>query len=215
MSLSEIPADSLAQAIANSGAWERMAYFLPLVRLLADGAPVSREQLATVLKQPVAEVAEALRQWEEIVYDVEGRVVSAGISLQPTPHHFEVDGHPLYTWCALDTLIFPAWTRRPAQVSSSCPVTEQPIHLTVTPERLESFDPGSLVLSVLIQDGVATCCNIREAFCAYSQFFASRQAASIWQASHPDGHVLPIEEAFTLGQELARLTVQRFQDGER
>ncbi len=213
MSLSEIPADSLAQAIANSETWEWMAYFLPLVRLLADGAPVSREQLATVLKRPVAEVAEALCQFEEIVYDEEGRVVSAGISLQPTPYHFEVNGHPLYTWCALDTLIFPAWTKATAQVSSSCPVTGQPIHLTVTPERLEHFDPGSLVLSVLIQDGVATCCNIREAFCAYSQFFASHQAASIWQASHPDGHVLSIEEAFTLRQELARLTVQRFQEG--
>ena len=111
-----------------------MAYFLPLLRLLADGAPVSREQLATVLKRPVAEVAEALRQFEEIVYDEEGCVVSAGISLQPTPYHFEVDGHPLYTWCALDTLIFPAWTKATAQVSSACPVTGQAIHLTVTPE---------------------------------------------------------------------------------
>ena len=215
MSLSETRVDSLALAIANSGAWERMAYFLPLVRLLADGAPVSREQLATVLKRPVAEMTEALRQFEEIVYDEEGRVVSAGISLQPTPYHFEVNEHLLYTWCALDTLIFPAWTQRPAQVSSSCPVTGQPIHLTVTPERLEHFDPPSGVLSVLIQDGVATCCNIREVFCAYSQFFASRQAASAWQASHPDGHVLSIEEAFTLRQELARLIMRGFQDGER
>jgi len=191
-----------------------MAYFLPLMRLLAEGAPVAREQLATALKRPIAEVTEALRQCEEIVYDEEGRVVSAGISLQPTPYHFEVKGHLLYTWCALDTLIFPAWTKATAQVSSSCPITGQPIHLAITPERLEHFDPRSLVLSVLIQDGVATCCNIREAFCAYSQFFASRQAASTWQASHPDGHVLSIEEAFTLGQELARLTMQRFQNGE-
>jgi len=119
MSLSETRVDSLALAIANSGAWERMAHFLPLVWLLADGAPVSREQLATVLKRPITEVTEALRQFEDIVYDEESRVVSAGISLQPTPYHFEVNGHLLYTWCALDTLIFPAWTQRPAQVSSA------------------------------------------------------------------------------------------------
>ncbi len=215
MSLSETRVDSLALAIANSGAWERMAYFLPLVRLLADGAPVSGEQLATVLKHPITEVTEVLRQFEDIVYDEEGRVVSAGLSLQPTPYHFEVNGYLLYTWCALDTLIFPAWTQCPEQVSSACPATGQPIHLTVAPERLEHFDPPSGVLSVLIQDGVATCCNIREVFCAYSQFFASRQAASAWHALHPDGHVLSIEEAFILGQELARLTMQRFQDGER
>src|SRR5437588_732969 len=35
MSLSETPVDSLAPAIANSGFWERMAYFLPLIRLLS------------------------------------------------------------------------------------------------------------------------------------------------------------------------------------
>jgi alkylmercury lyase len=111
MSLSETSIDSLALAIANSGAWERMAYFLPPVRLLADGEPVSRERLATALKRPVAEVTEVLRQCEDIVFDGEGRVVSAGISLQPTSYQFEVKGHLLYTWCALDTLIFPAWTK--------------------------------------------------------------------------------------------------------
>jgi len=192
-----------------------MAYFLPLMRLLADGAPVSREQLETAINRPVAEVTEALRQFEDIVYDEEGRVVSAGISLQPTPYHFEVNGYLLYTWCALDTLIFPVWLGRSAQVSSACPVTGQPIHLTVTPERLEHFDPRSLVLSLFIQDGLATCCNIREAFCAYSQFFASQAAASAWHANHPDGHVLSIEEGFSLGQTLTRLTIQRFQEGGR
>src|SRR5258708_13714374 len=176
MSLSETHVDSLALAIANSGAWERMAHFLPLVWLLADGAPVSREQLATVLKRPITEVTEALRQFEDIVYDEESRVVSAGISLQPTPYHFEVNGHLLYTGCALDTLIFPAGTQRPAQVSSSCPVTGQPIHLTVTPERLDHFDPPSGVLSLLFQDGVATCCRIRHVFCASRQVFSSPQA---------------------------------------
>lgn len=212
MSLSETRRDSLALAIANSGISERTAYFLPLMRLLADGAPVSGEQLAAAINRPVAEVTEALRQFEEIVYDEEGRIVGAGLSLLPTPYHFEINGHLLYTWCALDTLLFPLWLGSPAQVSSTCPVTGQPIHLRVSPERLESFDPGSLVLSLLIQEELATCCNIRDAFCAYSQFFASRQAASAWQVSHPDGHLLPIEEAFTLGRTLARLTMQRLQE---
>jgi len=215
MSLSETRVEHLAIAIAASLSWERMTYFLPLVRLLADGDPVSREQLATALKRPVADVTDALRQFEEIVSDEEGRIVGAGLSLLPTPYRFEVRGHVLYTWCALDTLLFPVWLGRPAQVSSVCPATGQPIRLRVSPERLEHFDPRSLVLSLLIQEGLATCCNIRDAFCAYSQFFASRQAASAWQASHPDGHLLSIEEAFTLGQTLARLTMQRLQDGER
>jgi alkylmercury lyase len=215
MSLSETRVDSLALAIANSGSWERMAYFLPLIRLLSNGHPVSLEQLATALERPSEEVTEILRQFEDIVSDEDGRIVGAGLSFLPTPYRFKVNGHVLYTWCALDTLIFPVWLERPAQVSSSGPVTGQPIHLTVTPERLEHFDPPSGVLSLLIQDGLATCCNIREAFCAYSQFFASREAASTWLSQHADAHLLPIEEAFTLGQKLARLTMQRLQEGGR
>ncbi len=215
MSLSETPVDSLALAIANSGSWERMAYFPPLIRLLAGGAPVSREQLAAGLGRPSEEVTEALRQCEDIIYDEQGRVVGAGLSLLPTSHRFEVNGHVLFTWCALDTLIFPVWTQHSAQISSSCPVTGQPIHLTVTPERLEHLDPPSGVLSLLIQDGLATCCNIREAFCSFSHFFASQEAAATWLSLHPDAHLLPIEEAFTLGQKLARLTMQRLQEGGR
>ena len=215
MSLSETSVDSLALAIANSGSWERMAYFLPLIRLLAGGHRVSREQLAAALERPVAEVTEVLRQFEDIVSDEDGRIVGAGLSLLPTPYRFKVNGHVLYTWCALDTLIFPVWLGRSAQVSSACPATGQPIHLRVSPERLEHFDPPSGVLSLLIADGLAACCNIREAFCAYSQFFAERQAASTWLSKYPDAHLLPIEEAFTLGQKLARLTMQRLQNEER
>ncbi len=215
MSVSETSVEHLALAIADSNSWERMAYFLPLMRLLSRGDPVTREQLATVLGRSEAIVADALRQFEDVVYDEDGRIVGAGLSLLPTPYRFEVNGHVLYTWCALDTLIFPVWLGRSAQVSSACPATGQPIHLTVTPERLEHFDPPSGVLSLLIADGLAACCNIREAFCAYSQFFAERQAASTWLSKYPDAHLLPIEEAFTLGQKLARLTMQRLQNEER
>src|SRR5437899_1810223 len=147
MSFSETRVGSLALDIANSGSWERMAYFLPLIRLLADGAPVSREQLATALERPSEEVTEVLRQLEDIVYDEDGRIVGAGLSLLPTPYRFEVHGHVLFTWCALDTLIFPVWLGRSAQVSSACPATGTPIHLRVSPERLEHLDPPSGVMS--------------------------------------------------------------------
>jgi alkylmercury lyase len=215
MSMSETPVDHLATAIAQSSSWERMTYFLPLMRLLESGDPVSREQLARVLQRPVDEVIEALHQFEDIAYDEESRIVGAGLSLLPTPYRFEVQGHVLFTWCALDTLIFPVWLGHSAQVSSSCPRTGTPIHLRVTPEGFEQLVPPSGVLSLRIQDNFATCCNIREAFCAYSQFFSSREAASPWLAQHPDAHLLSIEEAFTLGQKLARLTKQKFQDGQR
>ncbi len=84
MSLSETRVGSLAIAIADSNSWERMAYYLPLIRLLSRGDPVTREQLATVLARPEAIVADALRQFEDVVYDEEGRIVGAGLSLLPS-----------------------------------------------------------------------------------------------------------------------------------
>ncbi len=215
MSMSQMREHILALTLANNESWERMRYFLPLMQLLVHGEPVSLEHLATTLGRPVQDVIEALRQFEDVATDEDGRLVGAGISLLPTPYRFEVQGHELFTWCALDTLIFPAWLRLPAQVASVCPVTGTAIHLRVSPEGVEQFAPSSAVISLLIQEGLATCGNIRDVFCTYSQFFASPEAASAWHALHPDGHVLPIEEASHLAQTLARLTLQRFQDGTR
>lgn len=213
--MNAVPMDHLATTISNSNSWERMTIFLPLMRLLASGAPISLKQLARVLGRPEADVAEALRQFEEIVYDEDGRIVGAGLSLLPTPYRFEFQRQVLYTWCALDTLIFPIWLEHAAQISSACPMTGTSISLRISPEGVEQLAPPSGVMSLLIADGLATCCNIREAFCAYSQFFASRAAASTWQASHPEGYVLPVEEAFFLGQQLAKLTLQRRQNGKQ
>lgn len=207
--------DHLATELAQSNSWERMEYFLPLMRLLANGEPISTEHLAMILGRPVEEVTDALRQFEDVVFDEGGRMVGAGLSLLPTPYRFEVQGHELFTWCALDTLIFPAWLGLPAQVSSVCPVTGTAIHLRVSPEGIEQLDPASSVISLLIADTLATCESIREAFCTYSQFFASPEAASAWHAQHPDGHVLPIEEASHLAQTLAQLTLQRLQEREK
>src|SRR5437763_3449899 len=90
-----------------------------------------------------------------------GSIMGAGLSLMPTPYRFEVQGRVLFTWCALDTLIFPVWLGHSAQVSSACPVTGTPIHLRVSPGRLEHLDPPSGVMSLIIQDRLASCCNIR------------------------------------------------------
>jgi alkylmercury lyase len=214
MRLSQIQLEQLAVALARSDSFNRLGYSFSLVQLLAKGEPVSRAAVAATLQRPVAEVAEALRQFEDIIYDEQGRIVGAGLSLLPTGYRFEVPGHALYTWCALDTLIFPVWLGLTAQVFSLCPVTGILIHLRVSPEGVEQLEPPSAVLSLLMQDGLATCCNIRDAFCAYSQFFADPQAASVWQAQTPSGRVLSIEEAFYLGQTLARHTRPGLQDGE-
>ena len=74
-------------------------------------------------------------------YDDAGNVMGYGISLRKTRHVFEVDGQLLYTWCALDTLIFPAVIGKTAHVRSHSPQTGEPIVLTVMPDEVRRVEP--------------------------------------------------------------------------
>ena len=88
---------------------------IPLLRLLADGDPVTVQQLSVAAGRTIDEVRLGLAAMQDTEYDDQGRIVGQGLTLRPTPHRFTVDGEELYTWCALDTLIFPALLDRPAR----------------------------------------------------------------------------------------------------
>ena len=171
----------------------------PLLRLLARGEPVTIAELATATGRPDEDVAQAADRLADTEYDDLGRIVGYGITLRPTPHRFTVDGHPLYTWCALDTLIFPAILGRPAQVESPCHTTGQPVRLTVEPDRVSDIEPETAVVSVVTPDDLA---SVRASFCNHVHFFADTEAAQPWLAEHPGGSVLPVADAYQLGRDL-------------
>ncbi|PZS27158.1 MAG: organomercurial lyase MerB [Pseudonocardiales bacterium] len=172
----------------------------PLLKLLTAGQPVSAEQLAAATGRSVNQVADSLSGMPNIELDEQGRVVGMGITLNPTPHRFEVDGTDLFTWCALDTLIFPALIGRTAHVSSPCHATGEPIRLTVNPDGVCDVTPSTAVVSIVTPDDVSA---IRTSFCNEVHFFASTDAAETWLGAHPGATVLPIDDAFTLGQTMA------------
>jgi hypothetical protein len=156
------------------------ALSLTLLRALAVGEPVAHASLAAALDQTEEQVAYSLTRFTNIERDEAGRIVAAvGLSLRPTPHQFMVAGHALYTWCALDTLIFPAALSETAQVSSPCPVSGAHIQLTVTPDAVERLEPSEAAVSLLIPDTEAACCDVRGAFCDVVNFFASRADAAV------------------------------------
>jgi alkylmercury lyase len=111
---------------------EQFRLWLPLWRLLAEGAPVSLEQLASLSHRPLNEIQAELPSLD-VRLDREGNILASGLSLVPTAHQFHLGEQELYTWCALDTLAFPPVLGRTARVISSCPVTGKTIRLTVTP----------------------------------------------------------------------------------
>lgn len=175
-----------------------------LVRLLGEGRPVSREQLGEALHWTPWAVKTTLRHIPGIEVDAQGRIVAAGLSLLPTPHQFQVNGHLLYTWCAVDTLMYPTVLQQSAVVASRCPVSGAWVRLTVTPERVTQLDPAAALVCVVVPDADAASCDVRGAFCHHVHFLAGAEAGTRWQVAHPEAVLLTVEDAHRVARRLAR-----------
>ncbi len=84
-------------------------------------------------------------------FDADGSIVGAALTTRLTPHrlHFR-HGRPLYAWCALDTLFLPGLIGEAAAVESSCPVSGGAVHVSVSPDGVESCEPTDAVVSVFL-----------------------------------------------------------------
>lgn len=193
-------ATRLNETFTQSAPDDTRGLWAPLLRLLAHGEPATAEALAEATGCPVEEVRRVLPTLPSVELDAQGRVVGSGISLRPTPHRFVVNHRQLYTWCALDTLIFPKILGATAQVLSPCHVTGEPVSLTVHPDHVTDLEPATAVVSVVTPDDVI---DVRAAFCSQVHFFASAEAAQPWLEQHPDITVLPVAEAFALASQLS------------
>jgi alkylmercury lyase len=149
-------------------------------------------------------VETTLRRVSNVELDDQGAIVAAGLSLLPTPHQFLVNGHTLYTWCALDTLMYPLVLQQTAEVSSRCPVSGRTVRLTVTPQGVEEFDPVGALVSAVVPDTAAACCDVRSAFCRHVHFFAGADTGAAWRAAHPEAVLLSVVEAHGVARRLAQ-----------
>lgn len=200
--------DSLSTGSATMPPW----LWRPLLQLLAHGEPVTAEDLAQATGRSIDEVRDALQGLPDTEYDQQGRVVGHGITLNPTPHRFTVGGRQLYTWCALDTLIFPAVIGQPTRVESPCHGTGVPVRLTIEPGKITNVAPETAVVSIVTPE---SCSSVRSAFCNQVHFFASPQAAQGWLEQHPGATVLPVAEAFALGGPLTQNLLTDSDDGQQ
>jgi len=179
--------------------------YRPLLRLLPDGEPVSIEVLAAAAGRPVDDIRQAVASLPDVELDDHGRIVGYGLTLRETPHRFEVDGKRLYTWCALDTLVFPTLLGRSARIDSSCHGTGTPIRITVEPTGVTSVDPETAVVSIV---GPVEQSSVRSAFCDHVHFFASPEAAQGWLDDHPGMSIHPVAEAHRLGRPLVEALLE-------
>ena len=91
-----------------------------------------------------------------------------------------------------------------ALVSSPCPITGDTIRLTVTPVGIDQLEPASAVVSIVVPEDEAACCDVRGAFCNHVHFFSSAHAAAQWRAKNPGARILSVQEAYQLGNAMAQ-----------
>jgi alkylmercury lyase len=179
---------------------------LALYRLLAEGAPVTREQLARHADVAAAEVGQLLDDQPGVYFDEAGRVVGFwGLGLDGMPHRLTVAGRELGAWCAWDTLFLPELLDATARVASTCPTTCEPVTLTATPDGARDISPSGAALSFVRRETPFDADMIRS-FCHLVHFFVSADAAGQWTATHPRTFVLAIEQGVAIAHEANRAT---------
>ena len=190
---------------------ERFRLSLELLRLLAEGRPVSARKVATQAGLPLEAVEAALEKFEKEggEFDQHGNLVGAALTLNPTPHRFRLNGNELYTWCSLDAIFLPGLLGKTAEVESTCPVTGEPIRLTIAPDGIVAASPEQAVLSITIP-GVScatddSCASNKTGpqsdACSQMHFFSSQEAAETWLVNHPGVVIFSLDEAFLLAKE--------------
>lgn len=175
---------------------EHRRLMVPMLRELATGQPVEPARLAARAGLPVDQVLALLRQAPS-EWDPSGqRLVGLGLTSQPTPHRFQVQGHTLYTWCAVDAMFFPVLVGAPARIQSPCVTTGDLIQIDLTPASVERVEPSSAVVSIVTPSIDVS--EVRQAVCEQQHFFKSVEAAAPWHAEHPEGLLLPVADMFEL-----------------
>lgn len=176
---------------------EMFQLFPYIWRLLANGKPVTLNQLADAVSWPVQKVETTLHRQPDVEWNEQGRLIGYGMTLRPTPHKFTFDGQTVYMYCPSDAGEFPVVLGRSGTIESTCPATGQPIRVEVSPTRVKKVEPSSAVVA-LVRPDPDTIENLRAEVCNVGSYFVSREAAAEWLAMNPQGMVISVEEDFQL-----------------
>ncbi len=108
-------------------------------RMLARGRAITETQVDELIAGLGVHVEGAKQFLQSVTErDAGGDIVGVlGLSLNDHPHHFNISGLRLATWCAIDTLFLPAMLGQPATVEAKSPLSGRAIRLTVGPDGVQ------------------------------------------------------------------------------
>src|SRR5712692_105744 len=189
---------------AGLAAGPRAVYQAVLRAFATQGRPPEPAELEGAARRHEITAGQALATLaaaDVLGLDDEGRIRMAyPFSAAPTPHLVTIAGGPLvYSMCAIDALGIPAMLGTDAVITSSDPLTGEPVTVTFS-GATASWDPPCAIVFA----GCTDCDGPAEQVsCGYLNFFASPAAAAQWASQHPKvtGSVLDHARAEALGAE--------------
>lgn len=205
------------RAIARVFDRDRGLLMLSLLDLLAErGGPVPRADVDAAIAEAGIDRAVAAEFLDgSTECDASGAVVGFGLTGNRTPHSVDVGGSPLttptprsmWTWCALDTLLFPVWLHREFAVTSTGPGETTPVCLLSRPDGPVEIAPQTAVITWSMRSknefDLGSVEAIWRTACHHSYFFTAPEHAARWAAGRDDVAIVPIEDGFTVARAFA------------
>jgi len=190
---------------------EEQEISLKIYRLLSEKIHPNEEMLASELPYSVDQIKAVLDKIKSVVYREGGNIIGfMGLTTHPMTHSIKIDGITAYTWCALDALFIPELLGKQALVSSSDPVTKNPIEFVVDINQVQTAKPSDPVVSLVNPDAEKLNEDVISNFCHFIFFFESGETGKDWTANHPDTYLVPLSDALNLAHVMNRTRYNHF-----
>jgi alkylmercury lyase len=174
--------------------WGSAGPLLPGFPLLAQGRPVSVEEIASAARVDPDEVERAVDA-ARCERDEKGRLIDLyGLTLTPTIHQLAIYDKILFSCCALWAHVIPKLVDRTVEVESVDPKRRELVRLVVSPAGIDSVDPPGSVATLAVATQEAIDRDVSEAWCCQVAHFVSRESADEFAAARPTCHVVELSE---------------------